>query len=98
MVFRAKDAAPGTPGVVAKGGARVAPEVKLAREAIASFVDQNAGKLAKWLDLIELEHGPKAAFECLTTLIEYRVPKLARIEHRGDGDGPVEIVVRWDEG
>lgn len=99
-MFRPKDAGPEVPGTQipkgrAKGGGP--KDVVLAREAIAKFVDKNAGRLERWLVAIEQEHGPKAAFECMTTLIEYRVPKLSRVEHRGDGDGPVEMVIKWSE-
>ena len=64
---------------------------KLAREAIASFVDGNAEKLQQWLDGIaeDPKHGPKAAFDCFMSVVEYHIPKLARTEHAGDKDNPV---------
>lgn len=66
----------------------------IAREAIAQFVDGNAHRLQGWLDDIAADekHGPKVAFECVMSLLEYHVPKLARTEHVGDGGGPVRIV------
>ena len=66
----------------------------IAREAIAQFVDGNAHRLQGWLDDIAADekHGPKVAFECVMSLREYHVPKLARTEHVGDGGGPVRIV------
>ncbi|MGL5736242.1 MAG: hypothetical protein ACRCYS_15365, partial [Beijerinckiaceae bacterium] len=65
----------------------------LAREAIAAFVDGNAPRLQGWLDDIAADekHGPKVAFECVMSLLEYHVPKLARTEHVGDGGGPVQV-------
>lgn len=64
-----------------------------AREAIARFVDGNADRLNSWLDEIEAQDGPKAAFQCFADLLEYHVPKLARTEHVGDGGGPVQAAV-----
>lgn len=51
-----------------------------AREAIALFVDGNAHRLAGWLDEIALEN-PQKAFDSFMAVVEYHVPKLARIEH-----------------
>jgi hypothetical protein len=68
-----------------------------AREAIASFVDGNTERLQGWLDQIAEQDGPKAAFQCFTTLLEYHVPKLARQELTGLNEGPVNVVVSWAE-
>lgn len=51
-----------------------------AREAIARFVDGNVDRLNAWLDEIEEQDGPQAAFKCFSDLIEYHVPKLTRAE------------------
>lgn len=71
----------------------------LAREAIAAFVDGNAPRLQGWLDDIAADekHGPKVAFDCVMSLLEYHVPKLARTEHVGDGGGPLRIVASQDD-
>ena len=65
-----------------------------AREAIARFVDGNAERLQRWLDEIEADKGPEAAFKCFSDLLEYHVPKLTRAEVTGGDGGPlvVEIV------
>lgn len=57
-----------------------------AREAIARFVDGNSDRLQGWLDDIAADdkQGPRAAMACFLDLLEYHVPKLARIEHAGD--------------
>ena len=68
-----------------------------AREAIAAFVDGNADRLQGWLDEIAAEKGAEAAFRCFTDLVEYHVPKLARIETTGKDGGPQEWVIRWGE-
>ena len=71
-----------------------------AREAIAAFVDGNAYLLQGWLESIALDerHGPKTAFDCFMAVAEYHVPKLARTEHTGANDGPIELVVKWQDG
>jgi len=68
-----------------------------AREMIASFIDGNAGRLNKWLDEVYKQDGPRAAFQCFSDLIEFHVPKLARNEVTGPDEGPVELVISWQE-
>ena len=70
---------------------------KAAKEMIASFVDGNADRVKMWLDEIYERDGPKAAFMCFSDLIEYHVPKLSRTEVTGKDDGPVELVIQWQE-
>jgi len=62
----------------------------LAREAIAKLVDGNAERLQEWLDQIAKQDGPKAAFQCLTDLLEYHIPKLARSEITGKDGSPIK--------
>lgn len=61
-----------------------------AREAIARFVEGNAGCLQEWLDQIARQDGPRAAFQCFVGLLEYHVPKLGRTELTGADGGPME--------
>jgi hypothetical protein len=68
-----------------------------AREMIASFIDGNADRLNGWLDEVYERDGPRAAFQCFSDLIEYHVPKLARNEVTGPDEGPVELVISWQE-
>ena len=71
-----------------------------AREAIAAFVDGNAHLLQTWLEQVAMDerYGPKTAFDCFMAVAEYHVPKLARTEHTGANDGPIELVVKWQDG
>ena len=68
---------------------------QLAREAIARFVDGNAGRLQGWLEEIHADKGAEAAFRCFSDLLEYHVPKLARHEHSGVDGGKIEIEATW---
>lgn len=56
-----------------------------AREAIAMLVDNNAHRMAGWLDAIAADEklGPMAAWRCMVDVIEYHIPKLARTELTG---------------
>lgn len=61
-----------------------------AREAIASFVDGNVERLTGWLDQIAQE-DPKGAFNCFMDVVEYHIPKLARVESEVNNDTTIEI-------
>ena len=77
-------------------GKHGSPKATLAaREAIARFIDGNTERLQEWLDEIYRRDGPKAAFQCFTTMLEFYVPKVARREVVGEDDGPVEMIVSW---
>lgn len=70
-----------------------------AREAFANFVDANAERMQEWLEDIanDPKHGPKVAFDCLMSVAEFHVPKLARQELVGDAQAPVVIEVEWSK-
>lgn len=83
-----------------------------AREAIAAFVDGNAHHLEEWLQTVangvkrvnpetgEEEYlippNPAKAFDMFQSVVEYHVPKLARMEVAGDKANPLEVNVRAD--
>jgi hypothetical protein len=74
-----------------------------ARRAIATFVDDNAGRLQGWLDQIAsgvkdedtgeyvVTPNPEKAFNLFQSVIEYHVPKLARTVVAGDPDNPLQL-------
>lgn len=64
----------------------------IAREAIARLVDQSTPQMQEWLDQIAETEGPLKAWQCLTDVLEYHIPKLQRTEHVGDGGGPIRII------
>ena len=68
---------------------------KVAREAIAAFVDAQSGRLEHLLAQIEKKDGPLATWRCIMDLIEYHVPKLARHEMSGPAAGPIKVEVTW---
>jgi hypothetical protein len=73
----------GNPKGKAKGPNKATAQ---AREAIASFVDGNADRLSGWLDQIAEQDGPKDAFNCFMSVVEYHIPKLARTESKSEID------------
>jgi hypothetical protein len=62
--------------------------------AIAHLVDGNVEKLQGWLDEIAEEHGVLIAWKAFMDLIEYHVPKLARLEHTGQDGGAIQVIVK----
>jgi len=69
-----------------------------ARQAIASFVDGNAHRLTEWLDAVakgdpnnDIKPNPAKAFDMFQSVVEYHIPKLARMEHSGSDTNPVVI-------
>ncbi len=64
-----------------------------ARLAIASLVEENMPKLQSLLNRIEAEEGPRAAWDCFMDVVEYHIPKLARVEHAGDDGGPLQVQI-----
>jgi hypothetical protein len=65
----------------------------LAREAIGRFIDGNVDRLQGWLDEIAEQEGAVAALRCFCDLIEYHVPKLARMELTGKDGEPLTVKV-----
>ena len=73
-----------------------------AREAIATFVNGNAHRLTEWLDKVAdgvrndegdfvVPPNPAKAFDMFQSVVEYHVPKLARMEHSGSDTSPVVV-------
>lgn len=64
-----------------------------AREAIARFVDGNADRLQGWLEEIAADEkqGAVAAMRCFLEVLEYHVPKLARVELTGKNGEAVRL-------
>lgn len=65
-------------------------DLKLAREAIAKFVDGNADMLEGWLRDIAAD-SPKDAFNCFMSVVEYHIPKLQRTENNTNLNGSLNL-------
>lgn len=68
------------------------------REAIALFAENNVSKLEQWLnatangDIVNgVKPDPGKAADLFLKAIEYHIPKLGRVEHTGEGGGPVIV-------
>lgn len=83
-------AAPGrTPGVPNK----VTQEF---RETVRQLLDDNRDNVAVWLRDVATGEStgradPGKALDLLARLAEFAAPKLGRVEHVGDGGGPVQF-------
>lgn len=78
-----------------------------ARETVKALLDANLPYLQTWLyntaeGLKDDETGkyivlpnPAKACDIVQNLVEYSVPKLARVENVGDEKAPIRMVVSW---
>ena len=72
------------------------------RDTIRDLLEGNKDNVSKWLaDIAEgdvtqdRKPDPYKALDMLSKLAEYAAPKLARTEHVGSDDGPIEMKVTW---
>lgn len=76
---------------------------KAFRETVTQLLESNADNVHKWLETVAYGDGdtvkpdPKGALTLLAQLAEYATPKLARTEHTGAEEGPIELVVKWQD-
>ena len=68
------------------------------RETVRMLLESNAENVGRWLTLVAEGDGsengradPAKALDLLAKLAEYAAPKLGRVEHVGDGGGPVRF-------
>jgi hypothetical protein len=71
---------------------------KAFRETVQALLEDKADRVSEWLDRVaegdpenDLKPDPGKALDLLAKLAEYAAPKLSRIEHTGEGGGPVVI-------
>jgi hypothetical protein len=83
-----------------KTGGRVAGTPNKAttefRHTVTSLLQKNAENVDLWLQQVASGHGdqkpdPAKALDLMAKLAEYAAPKLGRIEHTGEGGGPVVV-------
>jgi hypothetical protein len=66
------------------------------RETITKLLEDNADNMATWIAQVangvaDQKPDPGKALDLLAKLAEFAAPKLARVEHTGEGGGPVVI-------
>ena len=74
------------------------------RETVTQLLQDNTENVGRWLTLVAdgdgSENGrpdPGKALDLLAKLAEFAAPKLNRVEHVGDGGGPVRVVASSDD-
>lgn len=89
---------PGNPGKPKGATNKVTREFKAT---VQKLLEDNADNVGAWLVQVAEGHGeqkadPAKALDLLAKLAEFAAPKLGRVEHVGEGGGPVlnEIVIR----
>lgn len=70
------------------------------RETVRQLLDDNRENVGRWLTLVAEGDGtdkgrpdPGKALDLLAKLAEFAAPKLGRVEHVGDGGGPVRFTI-----
>lgn len=85
----------------AKYGGRVAgtpnKATKLFRDTVTDLLDKNAANVEIWLKQVaegvgDAKPDPGKALDLMAKLAEFAAPKLGRIEHTGEGGGPVQVI------
>ena len=69
------------------------------RDTVRKLLEDNSANVGRWLTLVAEGDGsengradPGKALDLLAKLAEFAAPKLGRVEHVGDGGGPVKII------
>ena len=60
------------------------------RESLSFLIEENLDKMNEWIDRIA-EDDPRAAFQCMVSIMEFNIPKLTRTvikEEKDDTAGP----------
>ena len=98
--------AKGLPPAAGMGRPKGAPNKSTAivREAISNLLERNSEQMDGWLQKVaegDPVHGikpaPDKALDIMQKLCEYHIPKLARTEHTGKDEGPIQIAVGWQK-
>ena len=56
---------------------------KVMKKAIAELVDDNLDEMSDWLKEMA-KADPKAAFQCMLSLMEFHIPKMSRVTYSDD--------------
>ena len=70
------------------------------RETVRQLLDDNRENVGRWLTLVAEGDGtdrgrpdPGKALDLMAKLAEFAAPKLGRVEHVGEGGGPVRFTI-----
>lgn len=66
------------------------------RQTVTQLLEKNAANVDLWLQQVANGHGdskpdPGKALDLMAKLAEFAAPKLGRVEHTGEGGGPVIV-------
>jgi hypothetical protein len=91
----------GTPGPGRKKGVPNRSTTEF-RDTVRQLLEANSANVQVWLQQVADGVGqkpadPARALDLLSKLAEYAAPKLSRMEHVGDGGGPVRIIAGPDD-
>lgn len=71
------------------------------RDTVKALLQENSENVSRWLTIVaegdgdQVKPDPKGAIDLLTKLAEFATPKLARTEHAGDKEQPIEHIYTW---
>jgi hypothetical protein len=60
------------------------------------MAEDNAENFNRWITEVAAS-SPEKACDIYLKAIEYHIPKLARTEHTGKDEGPIQIAVGWQK-
>lgn len=66
------------------------------REMLSLLIEENLDNMSAWLSKVG-EDDPKAAFQCMLSLLEFHVPKISRMAHVEHKEEPIKNEVNVDE-
>lgn len=72
------------------------------RETVRRLLEENSENVGVWLAKVaegdgDMAGDPAKALDLLAKLAEFAAPKLNRVEHVGDGGGPVRIIATSED-
>ena len=76
---------------------------KAFRDTVTALLENNSENVGIWLETVangdgdQVKPDPKGALALLAQLAEFASPKLARTEHSGVDNSPIELVVKWQD-
>jgi hypothetical protein len=90
--------AKGLPPAAGMGRPKGAPNksTQAVREAIARMAEDNADNFNLWLAQVAASN-PEKACDIYLKAIEYHIPKLARTEHAGVDNAPIQLSIGWQK-